>query len=58
MDKYKLIETIETVKNTVGCIGLNSDPNFTVMGYPISPEGFLKVKYYEKSKELEINFHY
>ena len=57
MDKYKLIETIETVKNEVGCLGINSDPNFTVMGYPISPEGFLKVKYYEKSKELEINAH-
>ena len=57
MDKYKLIETIETYKNEVGCIGLNSDPNFTVMGYPISPEGFIKVKYYEKSQELDINAH-
>ena len=57
MEKYKLLETIETYKNEVGCIGLNTDPNSTVMGYPISPEGFIKVKYYEKSQELEINAH-
>ena len=57
MEKYKLLETIETFKNEVGCIGLNTDPNSTVMGYPISPEGFIKVKFYEKSQELEINAH-
>ena len=57
MEKYKLIESIETYKNEVGCIGLTTDPNSTVMGYPISPEGFIKVKYYEKSQELDINAH-
>ena len=45
LDKFKLLETIETFKNEVGCIGLNSDLDFTVMGYPITPAGFLKVKY-------------
>ena len=57
LDKFKLLETIETFKNEVGCIGLNSDLDFTVMGYPITPAGFLKVKYYEKSQELDINAH-
>ena len=57
MEKYKLIETIETYRNDIGCIGLNTDPNSTVMGYPISPEGFIKVKFYEKSQELDINAH-
>ena len=57
MEKYKLIETIETYKNDIGCIGLNADSNSTVMGYPISPEGFIKVKFYEKSQELDINAH-
>ena len=56
-EKYKLIETIETYKNEIGCIGLNTDVNSTVMGYPISPEGFIKVKFYEKSQELDINAH-
>ena len=56
-EKYKLIETIETHKNEVGCIGLNTDPDSTVMGYPISPEGFIKVKFYENSQELDINSH-
>ena len=56
-DKYKLIETIETFKNEIGAIGLNTDENFTVMGFPINPEGFLKVKFYEKSQEAEINAH-
>ena len=57
LDKYKLLETLETFKNEMGCIGLNSDPNSTVMGYPISPCGFIKVKFYEKSQELDINAH-
>ena len=56
-DKYKLIETIETYKNEIGCIGLNTDADSTVMGYPIYPEGFIKVKFYEKSQELDINAH-
>jgi WD40 repeat protein len=56
-DKYKLTETIETFKNEVGAIGINTDQNFTVMGYPIHPEGFIKVKFYEKSQEVDINAH-
>ena len=56
-DKYKLLETIETFKNEIGAIGINTDPNFTVMGFPINPEGFIKVKFYEKSQEVEINSH-
>ena len=57
LDKYKLIETIETIKNEVGGIGINTDENFTVMGFPINPQGFIKVKLYEKSQEVEINAH-
>ena len=56
-DKYKLIETIETFKNEIGAIGINTDPNFTVMGFPTNPEGFIKVKFYEKSQEVDINAH-
>ena len=56
-DKYKLLETIETFKNEIGAIGINTDEKFTVMGFPINPEGFLNVKYYEKSQEVEINAH-
>ena len=56
-DKYKLIETIETYKNEIGVIGINTDQNFTVMGYPINPEGFIKIKFYEKSQEVEVNAH-
>ena len=56
-DKYKLLETIETCKNEIGAIGINTDSNFTVMGYPANPEGFLKVKFYEKSQEVDINAH-
>lgn len=59
-DKYKLIETIETYKNEVGAIGVNTNPNFTVIGFPIIQSeqvGFIKVKYYEKSHEVEINAH-
>jgi len=59
-DKYKLIETIETYKNEIGAIGVNANPNFTVIGFPIiqsEQAGFIKVKYYEKSHEVEINAH-
>ena len=56
-DKYKLIETLETFKNELGAIGINTDPNFTVMGFPINNEGFIKVKFYEKSQETDINAH-
>ena len=56
-DKYKLIETIETSKNETGVIGINTEQNFTVMGFPIIPEGFIKVKYYENSQEVDINAH-
>lgn len=56
-DKYKLIETLETFKNEIGAIGINTDQNFTVMGFPIHPQGFIKVKFYEKSQEAEINAH-
>ena len=27
------------------------------MGYPIHPEGFIKVKFYEKSQEVDINVY-
>ena len=57
IDKFKLTETIETFKNEIGAIGINTDQNFTVMGFPINPEGFIKVKFYEKSQEVEINAH-
>lgn len=56
-DKYKLIENIETFKNELGAIGINTDQEFTVMGFPHTTEGFIKVKYYEKSQEVEINAH-
>ena len=56
-DKYKLLETIETSKNEIGAIGINTDSNFTVIGYPVNPEGFIKVKFYEKSQEVDINAH-
>ena len=56
-DKYKLIENIETFKNEIGTIGINTDQAFTVMGFPDIKEGFVKVKYYEKSQEVEINAH-
>ena len=56
-DKYKLIETIETFKNEFGAMGINTDPNFTVIGFPVSSLGFIKVKFYEKSQEVEINAH-
>jgi WD40 repeat protein len=56
-DKYKLIETIETFKNEIGAIGVNTDQNFTVMGFPVQPEGFIRVKFYEKSQEVDINCH-
>ena len=56
-DKYKLIESIETYKNEFGAMGINTDPNFTVIGFPISSLGFIRVKFYEKSQEVEINAH-
>lgn len=56
-EKFKLTETIETFKNEIGVIGINIDPSFTVMAYPTAPEGFIKVNYYEKSQEIEINAH-
>ena len=55
--KFKLIEAIETYKNEIGVIGINTDQNFTVMGYPVNPEGFIKIKFYEKSQEVDINAH-
>ena len=54
-DKYKLLETLETFRNEIGTIGINTDQNFTVIGYPTFPEGFIKVKFYEKSQELDIH---
>lgn len=57
LEKYKQLEIIETFKNEIGTIGVNADPDFTVIGYPINPQGFIKVKFDEKSQEVEINAH-
>ena len=57
MDKYKLIESIDTFINALGTIGVNTEESFTILAYPSNPKGFMKVKYYEKSQELTINVH-
>ena len=57
MDKYKLIESIDTFINALGTIGINTEESFTILAYPSNPKGFMKVKYYEKSQELTINVH-
>ena len=49
MDKYKLIESIDTFINALGTIGINTEESFTILAYPSNPKGFMKVKYYEKS---------
>ena len=57
MEKYKLIESIDTFINKLGTIGINTGESFTILAYPSNPIGFMKVKYYEKSQEVTINVH-
>jgi len=54
-DKYKLIQTIETSKNELGIIGVNTDADINIMGFPIFPEGFIKVQSDEQSQEVDIH---
>jgi WD40 repeat protein len=54
---YKQIETIETCNNPRGVIAVNTDQDFTILAYPEVQKGFMKIKDYEKSKEISINAH-
>lgn len=52
-DKYKLIETIETFKNEFGAMGINTDPNFTVIGFRLAVWDSLKLNFMKKVKKLK-----
>ena len=58
-EKYKQIDLIDTFQNNLGVIGVNTDPNSTVLAFPDgkSPKGFMKIKAYEQSLEVVINAH-
>jgi WD40 repeat protein len=58
LDKnYKCLDTIETIENLKGIIGLNINQDYTILAFPTRPKGFVKVKYYEKNIEVDINAH-
>ena len=48
MDKYKLIESIDSFINVLGIIGVNTKESFKILAYP--SKGFMKVKYHKNPK--------
>ena len=55
MDKYNLIETIETCINIKGVFGINSNVFNSIIAYPINPIGYIRIKNYKNSKINTIN---
>ena len=56
LDKnYKCLDTIETIENIRGVIALNINQEDTILAFPTRPTGFIKIKYYEKNIEININ---
>ena len=57
---YQNIDIIDTYDNPKGLIGINKDQNQTVVAFPVvndKEKGFIKVKNYDKVKEILIHAH-
>lgn len=54
---FKNIDTIDTFENPKGLVGINQDPNTTVIAYPDQSKGYVRVKCYDKSVSNFINAH-
>ena len=63
LETYENIDIIDTCDNSKGLIGINNDPNFTIIAYPILTDnnnnfkGICKIKFYDNEKEMIIKAH-